>query len=120
MKSGPLKEGIMTAFLKYKWPGGIRELSKVISKLVASSDGSTTMLEGIPALLKKAIAQDVIDSNLSTKSGHFLKKEELLSTLRKRNYNIRDTARLLNMPESTLRYNMKKLKIKATPKRLQG
>ncbi len=119
MKCGPLKEGILTAFLKYDWPGGIRELSKVVSKLVVSSDGSSFVLEGIPAELKGAITININNGELVNPSGDFMKKEDLLSALRKRDYNIRATARLLSIPESTLRYNMKKLNIKATPKRLQ-
>ncbi len=119
MKCGPLKEGILTAFLKYDWPGGIRELSKVVSKLVVSSDGSSFVLEGIPAELKGAITININNGELVNPSGNFMKKEDLLSALRKHNYSIRATARLLSIPESTLRYNMKKLNIKATPKRLQ-
>lgn len=120
MKCGPLKEGIMTVFLKYDWPGGIRELSKVVSKLVVFSDDPSFALDGIPAELKGAITNDINSSELVNSSRTFIKREDLLSTLRKRKYSIRSTARLLNIPESTLRYNMKKLNIKATPKRLQS
>lgn len=119
VKSGPLSERVLNSLLKYNWPGGIRELAKVIQNIVAFSDGSAISLKEFPDAIKEALL-DSSQIDVANLSGKTLGKEQLLSTLRKTNYNIREAARMIQIPESTLRYQLKKLNIEPLPKRLRA
>jgi len=120
VKCSPLSERVMNSLLKYHWPGGIRELSKVVSNLVAFSDGSLSSLDGIPKIVREAVVEIAQNNDFLNIAQGAMNKEQLLTTLRKTNYNIREAARVIQVPESTLRYHMKKLNIEPAPKRLRA
>jgi len=120
VKSVPFPDILMGAFLKYHWPGGIRELSKIVHNLVAFSDGSLNSVDAFPECVRDALLEISQNENVVNLPGRTMNKEQLLSTLRKSNFNIREAARLIQVPESTLRYQMKKLNIEPLPKKLRA
>jgi|GEM_PF-1496161 len=111
----PLANEVMDTLTSYDWPGGIRELSKVVKNLVVLSEDGKLNLDYLPASFKKfaRVTGRIRGRGFADKRDH--EKDRILSGLRKNEYRVRQTARYLDMPESTLRYRLKKLKIMVPP-----
>ncbi|MBU1320029.1 MAG: sigma 54-interacting transcriptional regulator [candidate division Zixibacteria bacterium] len=85
------------------WPGNIRELKFEINRMMALAPG-----DSIDDLLKVLSATGKTDVRIDEFS---VEREQLMDALRHNDGNQSKTARELGIPESTLRYQMKKLDI---------
>ncbi|MBI3994957.1 MAG: sigma-54-dependent Fis family transcriptional regulator [Nitrospirae bacterium] len=96
----------------YGWPGNIRELENLIERLVALSEGDTIQQEQIP------LEYGFDDLQHRYRNGEVLEKAMkafersfVLKALEKERWNRVAAARALNMPVSSLKYKMRKLKL---------
>lgn len=116
----PLSQDLVTALLAYKWPGGIRELSKVIGGLILLSDSPNLTVDDLPQEIKVSISGPPRRIKQKAHNDKMLDKDPLYNHLRQNKFSIRKTARQLNMPESTLRNHIKKHNIQISPSRLRS
>ena len=117
----PITRQISNALLNYEWPGGIRELSKVMARLVVMSNGSDLSMSELPSEIQESFSNANKDTGIhGDRIDDTFQKEHIYSQLRMNNFSIRKTARQLHIPESTLRYHIQKLKIQITPLRLRA
>ena len=101
----------MNRLAEYPWPGNIRELQNVIERAIILSSGSALIVEQL---------LDVLDTDTrfsEAKSGSIdhVVREHILSVLEECHWRIKGAgaaADRLGMNPSTLRYRMKKLRIK--------
>lgn len=100
------------------WPGNIRELQNFMERLVTVCDGSseTVSIKNLP----KFISEQIEEFNKSNKAQNLkplistienYEKEIIIQTLDDSLWNQSQAARVLDIPEQTLRYKMKKLGI---------
>jgi len=99
-------------FMSYDWPGNVRELENEIVKLstlieIKDEDGLNRLIEQIEK--EKRMTSNLPDSLLDKKER--LEKSEIANALRATNNVKSDAARMLDIPESTLRSKIKKLNI---------
>ncbi|MCJ7507622.1 MAG: sigma 54-interacting transcriptional regulator [candidate division Zixibacteria bacterium] len=99
-------------FMSYDWPGNVRELENEIIKLstlieIKDQDGLNRLIEQIEK--EKRMTSNLPDSLLDKKER--LEKSEIANALRATNNVKSDAARMLDIPESTLRSKIKKLNI---------
>jgi len=87
----------------HSWPGNIRELKFEINRMIALAPGN-----GIDDLLKVPSATGKTDESISKDATD---REQLPEALRRADGNQSRAARELGVPESTLRYQMKKYDI---------
>lgn len=101
---------VKEAFLRYNWPGNIRELLYTIKRACLLSKGEYIELDDLPTDIKDYSLRSDTFTNSLTNSNQpkiSLAKEEqerILNCLRDVNYNKSKAARLLNMDRKTL-YN---------------
>lgn len=93
-------------FLKYSWPGNLRELRNIIKRSVLLSEKAFVGVDSLPEEMLSSLNKDPeATSNTDLKS--FQKKHEkvlILQTLEKVRHNKTKAARLLNIDRKTL-YN---------------
>jgi DNA-binding NtrC family response regulator len=91
-------------FLRYDWPGNVRELKNVIARLVANSDEEricrNQLFSEFNSLAPKSI--------LANKSLYEVEKHHIETTFKNCGYNIRETARILQIARNTLKAKLKK------------
>ncbi|MBU1320463.1 MAG: sigma 54-interacting transcriptional regulator [candidate division Zixibacteria bacterium] len=87
----------------HSWPGNIRELKFEINRMIALAPGNN-----IDDLLKVPSAIGNTDESIDKVT---IEREQLVDALRRADGNQSKAARELGIPESTLRYHMKKLDI---------
>lgn len=108
-----ISKKLEAAFLKYDWPGNIRELEHVIESAVTMiDDEATIMSEHLPLNLISA-AQAQKESNTAPLSEILMNAEEkaILDTLEKYCWNISRSAAALGISRQNLQYRMRKLNI---------
>ncbi|MDC6404503.1 MULTISPECIES: sigma-54-dependent transcriptional regulator [Maribacter] len=88
-------------FRAYHWPGNIRELQNIIKRAVLLTEGNEIMEEVLPSEMF-APAKLTADSTNMTKED--FEKEQILSALKRTNYNKSKAAKLLHVTRKTL-YN---------------
>ncbi|UCE21026.1 MAG: hypothetical protein JSV46_01970, partial [Candidatus Aminicenantes bacterium] len=110
-----LRKDTQKILLEYEWPGNVRELKNALERTMIFEDDSyiTTQylpirLNGMSALQNRS-SQQSTESNLSLPG---MEKKLLITALKKANGNKSLAAKLLNITRDTLRYKIKKLKIK--------
>ncbi len=107
-----LSDATMERFLKYPWPGNVREIRNVLERALLLNDGDVVQphhvefqrLNHTPANAFHVDAGDE-DADLSLIE---LEKKTLLQALEKSQYNQSRAAKLLKISRDTLRYRMKK------------
>ncbi len=97
-------------FMSYSWPGNIRELENEIIKLstlieVKDEDGLNRLVEQIHKEKRLKLSTSLLDKKET------LEKSEITNALRASSNIKAQAAKILNIPESTLRHKMKKLDI---------
>lgn len=103
---------IMELFTNYEWPGNIRELENEVKRLVAIKDGESVVASDILAE-KFGIEEDSSSKNLSLyERVATWEKQFIMKALIENNWVKKAAASSLNIPESSLRFKMKQLKIK--------
>ncbi|WP_405384517.1 sigma-54-dependent transcriptional regulator [Maribacter sp. LLG6340-A2] len=96
-----LSPEVWEVFNSYSWPGNIRELQNVIQRAVLLSTETTIQLNTLPAeLLEKESAP----KDFGSLSKADFEKEQIISALKKTNYNKSKAAKLLQVTRKTL-YN---------------
>lgn len=106
-----LHPDIQSIFLDYSWPGNVRELKHTIEYMLNISNQEWLQVEDLPVFLKqnKAKLQKVQYDNLSLRK-HLdeCERKFISKALLRSNGNIKQAARLLEIPRQTLQYKMKK------------
>jgi two-component system response regulator HydG len=105
---------VIDLFMRYSWPGNIRELENVIQRAVILCKEDTLLPEVLPATFKNLTniqSYDSVDSlvGLSIKE---VEKELILRTLEQTNHNITRTAEILGITRRGLQYKLNELGIK--------
>jgi len=105
---------VIDLFMRYSWPGNIRELENVIQRAVILCKEDTLMPDVLPAAFKNLTniqPHDSVDSlvGLSIKE---VEKELILRTLEQTNHNITRTAEILGITRRGLQYKLNELGIK--------
>ncbi|AFQ44982.1 sigma-54-dependent Fis family transcriptional regulator [Desulfosporosinus meridiei] len=106
---------IMINFLKYDWPGNIRELRNVIERLAILAEGKMLNSQYLPPQLSSlnydlpspvtSLASQIIHRNLHHEDSGEMKR--IVITLEKTNGNKTAAARLLGISRGTLYYKLK-------------
>ena len=108
-----LSKEVMDVFLKYDWPGNLRELNNVIKRLVLLSKEEVASLNALPAEMISAleeVQQKPSGSNLKAiQESH--EKEMIEKVLQEVRYNKSKAAKLLNIDRKTLYYKIEKYQI---------
>ncbi len=104
-------------FLRYQWPGNVREIRNVLERAVLLSDGdliqpSTIVFSNLQQRPADAPVPQ-IDPSAEGLSLYDMEKKALLFALERSHYNQSQAAKLLKISRDTLRYRMKKYEILA-------
>jgi formate hydrogenlyase transcriptional activator len=94
---------------RYPWPGNVRELENVIERAVITSEGGTLQVPALTARPSKSGSGGLLKSLAEVDRHH------ILSVLEKTLWRIEGpsgAAKILGLHPDTLRYRMKKLKIR--------
>jgi DNA-binding NtrC family response regulator len=100
----------------HHWPGNIRELENLIERIVAVTEGETIRLMDIPLeyYIPSIFMENAIESpmdDLLKKACITFERNLILKTLEKMNWNRSQTAKVLGIPLSTMKYKLKQLDI---------
>ena len=111
-----LSKEVMDIFLKYDWPGNLRELNNVIKRLVLLSKEETADLKALPQ--EMITTMESMAAKPAVASGSDLKllqetheKEMIEKVLQDVRYNKSKAAKLLNIDRKTLYYKIEKYQI---------
>ena len=111
-----LSKEVMDIFMKYDWPGNLRELNNVIKRLVLLSKEETADLKALPQ--EMITTMESIAAKPAVATGSDLKllqetheKEMIEKVLQDVRYNKSKAAKLLNIDRKTLYYKIEKYHI---------
>ncbi len=108
--------GTLKRFSEYGWPGNVRELENEIKRMavlaVGDKDPSAFLSERVHSSTNNQVLSN--EATLSHQVAEF-EKEKIIQALKQSNWVKLQAARLLGIPEATLRNKMKKYKISAPP-----
>lgn len=111
-----LSKEVMDIFMKYDWPGNLRELNNVIKRLVLLSKEETADLKALPQ--EMITSMESVAAKPAVASGSDLKllqetheKEMIEKVLQDVRYNKSKAAKLLNIDRKTLYYKIEKYHI---------
>ncbi|WP_342590186.1 sigma-54 interaction domain-containing protein [Clostridium muellerianum] len=112
-----IHEDLMERFLKYSWPGNIRELKNVIESAVNMADDSSILNcnnfeskifnKSISGLYESFSIDNCEKIDLEKYIGS-IEKNVIEKVLKKNNYNVSKTSRQLNISRQNLQYKLKK------------
>ncbi|HUH45758.1 MAG TPA: sigma-54 dependent transcriptional regulator [Arenibacter sp.] len=94
-------EEVVAAFVRYHWPGNLRELQNVIKRAVLLSTGDYVEKESLPKEVYKIKELNLSDGNFSKAD---YEKEQIVRALKQSNFNKSKAAKLLQITRKTL-YN---------------
>lgn len=97
-------------FLGYKWPGNVRELKHTIEYMMNISEGQKLFAADLPVMMRQQAAptnQREIDLSLRKNIAE-LEQRLIDHALKLTEGNIKQAAKLLEIPRQTLQYKMKK------------
>lgn len=118
-KNGKLVKDIEDEALKmmmqYDWPGNVRELKNIVERLVILTENGILCAKHLPKHIKD-ISHDILNNIKPSDDGlrdviYNNEKRIIADTLKACNFNKAKTARMLDIPRSTLYYKMRKLHI---------
>jgi len=107
------KNGTLKRFLEYGWPGNVRELENEIKRMVVLAQAGDKDPSGfLSERLDHSTGNQVLsnEASLFHQVGEF-EKEKIIGALRQSNWIKLRAARLLGIPEATIRNKIKKYKI---------
>jgi DNA-binding NtrC family response regulator len=107
------RNGTIKRFLEYSWPGNVRELENEIKRMVVLAQADDKDPSGF---LSEKLVHSNLNQAFSTEASLFhiveeFEKEKIIEALRQCNWIKLRAARLLGIPEATLRNKMKRYKI---------
>jgi DNA-binding NtrC family response regulator len=95
----------LSVLMDYDWPGNVRELENVIERALVIGRGSEIAIEDLPFPGKEYTAEVMPDSL------KMMEKIHIRKILKKTDWNISKTARLLEIDRQTLYNKLEKYKI---------
>lgn len=108
-----IDEAALDALCRYPFKGNVRELENIIERILVLSDSSCISIEDLPAEVL-CLRQGVAACNLGTlipvyvgESMETIEQKVILHTLKSLKGNRRETAKILNISERSLRYKLK-------------
>jgi len=116
-----ISEEALKLFLKYDFPGNVRELKNIVEKIAILEDGEYVLPEHLPVELlgiNSDETKQVFKSFEQIAAVGFtnyiedIEKVIIINALKECNGNKSDAAKLLKLDRSTLRYKMKQYGIK--------
>ncbi len=103
-KISGLDPGVREILLSYAYPGNVRELENLLERAVALAEGETITLDDLPPDLQEyAGAPSQPWTTLEDREREYIRK-----VLNHTRFNVGDTARILDLPRTTLWRKMKK------------
>ena len=102
---------VMKLFMKYNWPGNIRELQNTVERLIIMSPGEVIGMDELPENILRGAELAPRSFGGYNKLKEFKEASErefLLAKLRENNWNILKTARAIGTPRSNLYKKMKR------------
>jgi len=109
-----VSRNVQKLFLKYDWPGNIRELENVLERAVLVTSRDFIDLPDLPEYLQNYLPlESRIPPPIRNKLASLdeLEKEYIIFLLKKTNNNLRQTAKILNISRTTLYHKIKKYNI---------
>jgi DNA-binding NtrC family response regulator len=109
-----VSRNVQKLFLKYDWPGNIRELENVLERAVLVTSRDFIDLPDLPEYLQNYLPLEsgiIPLTRNKLASLDELEKEYIIYLLKKTNNNLRQTARILNISRTTLYHKIKKYNI---------
>jgi len=118
-------EDVIDFFLKYDWPGNIRELRHFIEQAVNLTENDIISKSDLPyfnelerkneIINNKPMYENIIDDSLNEIMNRY-ERNVISQALVQNEYNISKTSKRLDIPRQTLYYKMDKLGIKVDKK----
>lgn len=107
------RNGIIRRFLEYNWPGNVRELENEIKRIVVLAQAGGKDPSGFLSerLDRSKFDQIVTDEGTLFHQVSEFEKEKIIEALRQSRWIKLRAARLLGIPEATIRNKIKKYKI---------
>ena len=102
---------VMDFFMKYNWPGNIRELENAIEYGVVLAKTEFIKMEHLPPILRKSFQGEVTSTQTSNKTLQELEKQHILKILEETQWNYVQTAKTLGISRSTLYKKIQKYQI---------
>lgn len=97
-------EDVIEAFLKYDWPGNIRELKNVLEKICVIADDINVSIQDTPKYIIQNSMKNRWENNKTGLKNimNSIEKEIILNTLKQCKGNKRRAAEILEIPRSSL------------------
>jgi two-component system NtrC family response regulator len=106
-----MPETLIPYFMRYRWPGNIREIENVIERIVVLARGNEVTLRDLPEYLRRerssldALEVDLPQQGISLEA---VEKELILKALNKCQWNQTRAARYLDISRKTLLYRIER------------
>jgi arginine utilization regulatory protein len=99
-------------FMNHPWPGNVRELKHTIEYMMNVCDDEILRIKDLPIMMKQlAAGKENSENNLSLrKNVEELEKQLIDTALDQSAGNIKQAAKLLEIPRQTLQYKIKKIR----------
>ncbi len=123
-KNLKISEKLMDIFLRYDWPGNVRQLQNTIERMVILAKGDILTEENLPLDIKKQISDIDKKENISLKAEpkildkiqlpktvEEIEKEAIIKALEETGYVVKKAAQKLGMTPRQVRYRMEKYNI---------
>jgi len=106
---------VMSLFMKYDWPGNLRELKNIVKRAVLLTNGEEITVANLPQEMMFSVQPDPvphphIHTDLKTLQATN-EREMILKTLEEAKFNKSKAAKMLNIDRTTLYYKMAKYNI---------
>jgi len=101
-------EELMNIFINYEWPGNVRQLKNIVERMVVLSEDNVLDVKDAPNILLSGVSemeQHVVDTNYSPslkEARDEFEKTFILKALQSTNWNVTQTARILDMERTYL------------------
>lgn len=101
-------EELMNIFINYEWPGNVRQLKNIAERMVVLSEDNILDVKDAPNILLSGVnemEQHVVDTNYSPslkEARDEFEKTFILKALQSTNWNVTQTARILDMERTYL------------------
>ena len=101
-------EELMNIFINYEWPGNVRQLKNIVERMVVLSEDNILDVKDAPNILLSGVSEmekHVVDTNYSPslkEARDEFEKTFILKALQSTNWNVTQTARILDMERTYL------------------
>ena len=101
-------EELMNIFINYEWPGNVRQLKNIVERMVVLSEDNVLDVKDAPNILLSGVSemeQHVVDTSYSPslkEARDEFEKTFILKALQSTNWNVTQTARILDMERTYL------------------